>query len=221
MKDIKYKEYCFDRLTHGSRLSIEDSIYIENKEDYMSDLFALGKDELVRLLEESQKEEENIVKDFLIPAFKEWEKVGAKTQAYKEALEVHKVGEVEHTNNQWKPKDYSDYAETISNRVYLMSVEIWEDTKWNREEKKSIPVAWYATWRVVINTPIGGMRLVIDGQDRKRYTDKEKAFKYIEGRKKKYAHLFTEVSPKIPLQYANRFTLNGMLLPGYELEKEQ
>lgn len=221
MKDIKYKEYCFDRLTHGSRLSIEDSIYIENKEDYMSDLFALGKDELVRLLEASQKEEENIVKDFLIPAFKEWEKVGAKTQAYKEALEVHKVGEINHTNNQWKNRTKYNHAEEISNRVYLMSVDVFEDTKWDRENKQSIPVAWYVTWAVVINTPIKGLRFVIDGQNSKRYTDKEKAFKYIEGRKKKYAHLFTEVSPKIPLQYANRFTLNGMLLPGYELEKEQ
>lgn len=42
--------------------------------------------------------------------------------------------------------------------------------------------------------------------------------KYINGRIAAYAHLFTEISPPIPRDQAGRFTVNGVLLPGYTVE---
>lgn len=45
--------------------------------------------------------------------------------------------------------------------------------------------------------------------------------KYIEGRKKAYAHLFTEISPPIPQEHAEHFKVNDVLLPGYTIEGQE
>ena len=45
--------------------------------------------------------------------------------------------------------------------------------------------------------------------------------KYLNGRIKAYDHLFTEISPPIPQEYAEYFKVNGMLLPGYTVEGEE
>ena len=75
-----------------------------------------------------------------------------------------------------------------------MTCSVWEDTKYDRETKQSIPVAWYVTWDVSVNSPKKGYGEKIAGQSQKRYTDKNAAMKYLEGRKKAYSHLFTEIS---------------------------
>ena len=61
----------------------------------------------------------------------------------------------------------------------------------------------------------------IAGQSQKRYTDKNAAMKYLEGRKKAYSHLFTEISPPVPEQYKDHFTVHGALLPGYTEEGQE
>lgn len=61
----------------------------------------------------------------------------------------------------------------------------------------------------------------IAGQNQKRYTDKNAAMKYLEGRKKAYSHLFTEISPPVPEQYRRHFTVHGALLPGYTVEGQE
>lgn len=58
----------------------------------------------------------------------------------------------------------------------------------------------------------------IAGQNQKRYTDKNAAIKYLDGRKKAYSHLFTEISPPIPKEYEHHFMVHGTLLPGYTVE---
>lgn len=68
---------------------------------------------------------------------------------------------------------------------------------------------------------IDSMQAVIAGQRNKRYTDKEKALKYIEGRKKAYSHLFKEVTPAIPKEHQNLFKKNGLLLNGYRVNCEE
>ena len=61
----------------------------------------------------------------------------------------------------------------------------------------------------------------IAGQDRKVFADRAAMEKYLAGRQKAYANLFTEVSPQIPKQYAECFKVNGVLLPGYTIEGEE
>ena len=102
-----------------------------------------------------------------------------------------------------------------------MSVSVYEDYKYDRQTRERIPTAWYVTWNVGVHTPKQGWGKAIAGQRQKRYTDKEAALKYIEGRKKAYVHLFTEVSPPIPQEYAEHFKVNGVLLPGYTIEGQE
>ena len=106
----------------------------------------------------------------------------------------------------------------ISNRVYKMFCRIREDTRYDREIKQSVPVAWYVTWDLYLNSPREGYSIHLAGQDKKRYTDKAAAEKYLDGRKKSYSHLFAEISPPIPKEHENCFTVNGVLLPGYTVE---
>ena len=58
----------------------------------------------------------------------------------------------------------------------------------------------------------------IAGQSDKRFATKEELERYLQGRIKAYAHLFTEVSPPIPKGEERRFSVNGILLPGYTVE---
>ena len=142
----------------------------------------------------------------------------AATQMINRALSYLRTPEVTHTANEWRKTGNWRNDEEISNRVYRMSCGIWEDTKYDRETKQSVPVAWYVTWDVYVNSPKQGYGEKIAGQNQKRYTDKAAAEKYLEGRKKAYSHLFTEISPPIPKEYERHFMVHGTLLPGYTVE---
>ena len=54
----------------------------------------------------------------------------------------------------------------------------------------------------------------IAGQ-KKVFGSREELDKYLNGRIKAHQHLFTEISPAIPKEYADYFKVNGLLLPGY------
>ena len=124
---------------------------------------------------------------------------------------------MEHTSNQWQQSHYRD-TEIISNMVYKMSVSLHEDNHYDNDTGQFVSDAWIVTWGVSLNTPDEYRTKKIAGQDRKRFSDKDAALKYIDGRKKAYAHLFTEISPPIPERYADRFSKNGLLLPGYVVD---
>ena len=156
--------------------------------------------------------------EIVVAAAKQWEQQAAATQTINRALEYLRTPEIEHTGNQWKDTDNWRADQKISNRVYQMTCSIWEDTKYDRETKQSVPVAWYVTWEVRIHSPKQGYGAKIAGQNQRRYTDKNAAIKYLDGRKKAYSHLFTEISPPIPKEYEHHFMVHGTLLPGYTVE---
>lgn len=148
---------------------------------------------------------------------KVWEQKAALTMLIDRALSYKRVPQVEHTSNQWQQSHYRD-TETVSNMVYKMSVSLHEDNHYDNDTGQFVSDAWIVTWGISLNTPDEYRTKKIAGQDRKRFSDKDAALKYIEGRKKAYAHLFTEISPPIPERYADRFSKNGLLLPGYVVE---
>lgn len=137
------------------------------------------------------------------------------------ALEYLRTPEVAHTANQWQPNQNNSDWEEISNKVYKMSCRIREDTSYDRIKKVMVPTAWYVTWDLYLNSPKDGHNIHLAGQNQKRYTDKAAAVKYLDGRKKAYSHLFTEISPQIPKEYERHFTVNGALLPGYTVEGQE
>lgn len=207
-----------NRLQPGHKLKIEHVLYCTNMD--ISTLITLDAESLETMLQESINKEQEIYES-VVEAAKKWEEQAAATQTIDWALEYLRTQEVEHTSNQWVLKDSWCNREEISNRVYVMSCNVWEDTKYDREKKQSVPVAWYVTWQVFLNSPIDGCRRKIAGQDRKRYTDKDAAMKYLAGRKKAYSHLFKELSPAIPAEYKQSFMVHGALLPGYIVEEQK
>lgn len=219
MSDIQnfYDVYShMDSLRHGDELRLQHSIYYRSDRGDISPFVASGLPELVKLRDASIAVEESIF-DEMKKAMRQWERQGALTALLKRAIEYLETPEPSHSSNQWKHiTSYHDRDE-ISNRVYKMSVSVYEETVYNRQTERSEPVAWYVTWDLRTNNP-GSHTSRIAGQDRKKFTDKDAAMKYIEGRKKAYAGLFTEISPPIPLQYASTFEVNGLLLPGYTVE---
>lgn len=211
-----YHAYRYgDHLAPGSELKIEHSVVCENVD--ISTLITMGTDSLEAMRQGSIDGEQKAYEIVMVAA-KQWEQQAAATQTINRALEYLRTPEIEHTGNQWKDTDNWRADQKISNRVYQMTCSIWEDTKYDRETKQSVPVAWYVTWEVRIHSPKQGYGSKIAGQNQKRYTDKNAAIKYLDGRKKAYSHLFTEISPPIPKEYEHHFMVHGTLLPGYTVE---
>lgn len=213
-----YQVYRLDYLTEGSKLKLDHSVYCEDVD--ISSLITQDADALEALRQDSMDGEQKAL-EIVQAAAKQWEQQAAETQKLNRALEYLHTPEVVHTGNVWeKSGDWRD-SEQISNRVYKMTCSVWEDTKYDREKQQSVPVAWYVTWDVYVNSPKQGYGEKIAGQNQKRYTDKAAAMKYLDGRKKAYSHLFTEISPQIPKQYERHFTVHGALLPGYTVEGQE
>lgn len=213
-----YRVYRFDYLTEGSQLKLDHSVSCEDVD--ISSLITQGTDALEALRQNSEDSEQKAF-SIVQAAVKQWEKQAAETQKLNRALKYLQIPEVVHTGNEWRETGNWRNAEEISNRVYKMTCSVWEDTKYDRETKQSVPVAWYVTWDVYVNSPKQGYGEKIAGQNQKRYTDKAAAMKYLEGRKKAYSHLFTEISPQIPKKYERHFTVHGALLPGYTVEGQE
>ena len=204
-----------DSLVPGAKLSIEHSVSCEYVD--ISHLITEGAGRLAAMLQESHDNEQKAY-DIVVAAAKQWEQQAVTTQLINRALEYLRTPEVAHTSNQWQPNPRNDEWEEICNRVYKMNCNIREDTAYDRSTGTRVPKARYVTWNLYLNTAKNGYNLHIAGQDHKRYTDKAAAYKYLTGRKKAYAHLFTEISPEIPKQYEQHFMVYGVLLPGYRVE---
>lgn len=207
-----------NRLQPGHKLKIEHILYRTNMD--ISTLITLDAESLESMRQESINKEQEIYES-IVEVTKKWEEQAAMTQTIDWVLEYLRIPEVEHTNNKWGLRDNWCKSEEISNRVYRMDCHIFEDTKYDREKKQDVPVTWYVTWKVRLNSPIKELREKIAGQDAKRYKDKEAAMKYLAGRKKAYSHLFKEISPAIPFEYKQSFMMHGVLLPGYTVEEQK
>ena len=218
-KEDFYGVYDYgDNLQPGATLKIERSITMDLNAPDLTPFTKTDIQELENMRKISVAAEQEIFDGLNVPLSK-WERQAALTKLIDRAIEYLKTSEIEHTGNKWVKDRYAD--EKISNRVYQMSASIYEDCTYDRQTQQRIPTAWYVTWNVGVHTPKQGWGKAIAGQRQKRYTDKEAALKYIEGRKKAYAHLFTEVSPPIPQEYAEHFKVNGVLLPGYTIEGQE
>lgn len=214
-----YTSYRYgDLLTPGKELKIDHSISVKHAD--ISLLIAMGKS-AVEAMRLNSIDGEQRAFDIVVAAANQWEQQAALTQTYERALEYLNTREVKHTGNQWKKEEGYRDGEGISNRVYKMSCRVWEDTKYDRKTDQHVTVAWYVSWDVYLNSPKGEYMKQIAGQLNKRYTDKAAAMKYLEGRKKVYSHLFTEISPPISKEYENFFMVSGVLLPGYTVEGEE
>jgi hypothetical protein len=208
-----------ENLKHGEEMEISRRVYRFEPKDIAA-LTALPVEELQARREKSAAAETAIF-DKLCADAGAWEAQASETLLIDMAIEYAKTRAVEHTGNKWQPDSYGRGQE-ISNTVFKMYHHVYEDTKYDRDTKQSVPVAWYLTWAVRTQAANGGRYTGdVAGQDRKRFTDKAVMEKYLQGRIKAYAHLFTELSPPVPKEFERYFTVNGQLLPGYRVEGQE
>lgn len=218
-----YNVYSYsDDLKEGKEATVKHCIsFCEERAD-LSPLVCLSVETLNTRITAS-KEKERVIFDKLCAAMSEWEEQAAETMLMEKALEYLRTPAVQHTSNQWKQTDYG-YLE-ISNMVYKMTYRISEDTRYDHKLKKSVPYRWCVTWNVQFNAPrkrdYYRNDISIAGQDKKAYSEKAAAEKYIRGRMETYAHLFMELSPPIPEGQRELFSVNGHLLPGYTVEQHK
>jgi hypothetical protein len=212
---MSYSANNHDRLDPAEQMKIERSIRFKEENANLTLLTALTTEQLQAMRGESAAAERAIFQN-LQQAAGAWENQAAVTLLIDKAIEYHKFPAVKHSSNQWVKESERGDRQSISNMVYQMSYHIYENTRYDHDAKKSVPASWDVTWNVLTNPP-GHYKSSIAGQRNKRYTDIAEAEKYLAGRIKAYAHLFTEISPPIPPGYAANFHVNDQLLPGYML----
>ena len=215
---MPYSSYDHDKLETAETMRIERRIYFEAKDGDISPYVSLPLEQLQSMREESATAEQAIF-DRLKAQAEAWEQQAGNTLLLDKAIEYTRTTVVQHTSNEWQKSEYDRY--TRSNRVYQMNYHIYENTRYDREKQQSIPYSYSLTWGVYTNSPNRNGQAKIAGQDRKTFADKAAMEKYLNGRIKAYSHLFTEISPPIPKEYADYFKVNGMLLPGYAVEGEE
>lgn len=215
---MPYSSYDFDNLESGHKLKIDRTVYFEPKDGEIAELTKLSSAELAAMREESAAREQTLYEAVQAQA-KAWEEQAGNTALLDRALAYTRTLPVKHTSNKWEKSNY-DWHER-SNSVYQMNYHIYENTRYDREQQKSVPYAWSVSWSVRTNGPDAGRNVRIAGQERKTFSDKAAMEKYLAGRIKAYDHLFTEISPPIPQEYKNIFKVNGQLLPGYTIEGEE
>ena len=215
---MAYTSYDHDKLDPASNMRIERNIYYGENGADISALISLPLERLQAMREESAAAEQTI-----FTALKEqaaaWEEQAGNTLLLDKAMEYVRTPVVKHTANQWEHP--YEHSHEISNMVYKMTYRIYENTRYNKELKQSVPYSWTLSWNIYTNSPDNYRQARIAGQDRKTFADKADMEKYLNGRIKAYQHLFTEISPPIPPQYADHFRVNGQLLPGYTIEGEE
>ncbi|MFQ4307505.1 antirestriction protein [Clostridioides difficile] len=215
---MSYSRYDRDKLEAADTMRIERTIYFEAKKTDISTFTALTVEQLQTMREESAAAEQAIFETLQAKAAA-WEEQAGKTLFLDKAIEYARTPAAAHTANQWEQPD--EYRHVRSNMVYKMDYRISENTRYDKAAGQSIPYSYTLSWSVYTNSPDGYNQAKIAGQDRKVFADKAAMEKYLNGRIKAYNHLFTELSPPIPPEYAQHFRVNGVLLPGYTVEGEE
>ena len=215
---MPYTSYDFDSLEASHKMKIDRTVYFDTTGEDIAPLTGLPLVELQQMRQESTDAEQAIFEGLQQQA-KAWEEQAGRSALLRKAIEYVMTPPVKHTSNKWEKTDYDWH--TRSNAVYEMTYHIYENTRYDREQQKSVTYSWSLTWSVRTHGPDNGRNVKIAGQERKTYSDKAAMEKYLAGRIKAYDHLFTEISPVIPKEYAQQFKVNGQLLPGYTVEGEE
>ena len=207
-----YTAYDRDTLSEGAQIKIEHTVYFNDDVD-LSDLISKPTHEVMALKEENLAVERAAYKKVRETA-QDWEKAAAVTNRLDRALEYLRTPEPKHSSNKWGKDEYGNF-DCISNKVYKMSYRINDYKNW-----RTNTVRYTVNWFIYTNSPKQNHNVQVAGQER-TFGDKAAAEKYIQGRIKAYAHLFTEISPPIPKKYERAFKVYGHLLPGYTTEEMQ
>lgn len=213
-EEQKYNVQAHDFMLPGRELKIERAVYCSEYD--ISDLLQKPVEEVQAMFQESADGEEKAV-SIVKAAVSQWEKQAAVSQRLFRALDYLKTPSVQHTENQWV-KDGDSHK--IQNMVYQMTCRIYKDSHWTPSDGKDTGFRWHVEWDVRLNSPRKNHNFMIASNER-HYDSREKAEKYLNGRMKAFSNLFSELSPPIPVKYAECFTVSGQILPGYRIEGQE
>lgn len=209
----------YTHLDPGIELEISERVYFSPTVTDTPTLVTLSQEEL-KQQEQASIEKETALYEKMRNIAVEWGQQARHTADLRKAQQYLSTPPTPHTSNQWVEDEHNWH--TLSNMVYKFIYRIYERTEWDRGLGKSIPVAWELSWYLSFNTPMNpdysGRGRQLAGQERKVFKNPADMKKYLQGRIKAYAHLFTELSPPIPQEHRRRFYVNGVLLPGYTVE---
>lgn len=115
--------------------------------------------------------------------------------------------------NTWN--NYTDYKEysSIRNGTYQFEIGYKLGKSWRTDEER------YEINYTFSTSDILPQNLIIQSVET-NIADKEKAMKYIEGRKKHFSKYFTEEKPAILQKFKQSIKLHGITLEGYSVEEE-
>lgn len=207
---------AYTHITPGWEIEMSAHYYSDKNADRVAELIQLPREELAAMEEASVAKGKTIFSK-CSEIETEWKKQAAETAALRKAREYLRALPVEHTSNQWKVNQFGWHV--LSNMVYKMSYRVSEHKK-----PDGTLINCALSWDIHYNTlqhpspDYTGPGWKIAGQSDKVFATKEEMERYLQGRIKAYAHLFTEISPPIPQDQKGRFCVNGVLLPGYTVE---
>ena len=221
----KFNEDKFNIYSYGCDLKSGDNIKIDISISPKTELLKNEVDELIKKnsLQDNLnklKDEELQVYNELLESMNKWINKAKEIKLHEMALSYNGIKEVDHTYNEWfEKKDGSWITISISNRVYKMWFKVYLNEDYRTKKVTSYELSYYVDVNQYDSYYKGWDNKTIASQSRKKFTDKEKMNKYIEGRKKYFSNLFQEVNPVIPKEYESFFTANGVLLPNYRVEE--
>ena len=207
---------AYTHITPGWEIEMSAHYYSDKNADRVAELIQLPREELAAMEEASVAKEKTIFSK-CSEIETEWKKQVAETAELRKARDYFRDLPVEHTSNQWKVNQFG--LQVLSNMVYKMSYRVSEHKK-----PDGTLINCALSWDIHYNTlqhptpDYTGPGWKIAGQSDKVFATKEEMERYLQGRIKAYAHLFTEISPPIPQDQKGRFCVNGVLLPGYTVE---
>ena len=207
-------------LVPGLTLHIQRTIHYaaDKAENAIRPLVFQEKKELEAQKAASAKKEADIKKS-VEKLMKDWEQQAGQTLLLVRAIEYLDTEEVKHTGNQWKQDKEGTWV--ISNRVYKMKFKISDvpgknevNLRWSLEYNWPKQPASKRYEYNRYNNPWGASIYIVKPENRK-YTTVSAAQKFIQARYDENYALFSELSPPVPLERREMFSVNGFLLPGY------
>lgn len=207
-------------LETGRKIIIEREI--SPNSDNLQEEIEMVLSECEEVREKTKKElmdAENVIYNELLKKLDEWQEVAEKLTILKLAKDYEenceRMDNRNTTQNKWiESKHYDTIYFEISNNVYNFNIRVYESTTY--KDGKDIPEEWWVSYTLCYNI---GKSKIITRLDRKKFKNKDKAYQYIEGRKKHFSKYFTEMFPPIPKEDAHNFMCNGKLLKGYIIQE--
>lgn len=203
-----------NRLREGMSITVARDLRYKGEKADFGPFLSVPVKELEQRLKISKAEEKKVF-DQLQEAAKAWDEHGAKTLLLQKAIEYLKVPVVSHTSNEWKKQ--KDGSWEISNLTYKMTFSI---TRSGMDWKVVWEVSYMAPslqvgYRGYERTP----RERIDYEGSKKYKTMDGAQKYVQLKFDQYSNYFKELSPPVPIEAKDLFSVNGQLLQGYTLSR--